>query len=891
MSQLDDSTPDAEQLAARALQMGPRERKSYVEYHCHGDAALLAQVQALLKQADVDAHYWQHVPDEDEWQPRSLKGARIGVFQLETLLGAGGMSEVYLASRRDGEFEQQVAIKLVRNQLLNDDIRQRLRTERQILANLRHPNVASLFDGGTAPDGSPYLVMEYIKGVPIDLYCDREKLTIEQRVALFCKVCAAVQCAHQNLIVHRDLKPTNILVTDDGEPKLLDFGIAKLLEREVAPEDVAVTQYGFRLLTPAHAAPEQVRGEPITTACDVYVLGVVLYELLCGRRPFTLPVNCRLSDIEKLVCRTTPPLMSDMVARTAEVFPVMSRDICQSRHTTTHKLIRTLRGDLDNIVRMTMRKNPVRRYASATQLADELQNWLHGRPVQAVSDRWLYRGRKFVRRHAVASSAVAGMAVVAGAIALLSWWYVYRTEQQRQMLANERQRAEQASGFMLNLFEVADPTHRHGNELSARLLLDIGTRRLDDNLQLSSTARATLLAELGKAYGQLGLYAESADAIDKAMQTRIAAFGVNDAGISQQLPVLAQTQIAQGRLDEAERTLNRTQALIGSDASPVERATLAQLQGELALARAQPARAETYWQSALTLLAGRRLWLVAAINSDLAQLHVNEHRYDQAATNYRDALNIGVEVLGETHPQVALLQWRLGELLGLRGSFSEASALMNTALTTQRRVLGRTHPTTLESLEELGDFLRLHGQLGQARAMITEALLTHRHEQGEQSLSVAHDRVRLGNVDYDAGQYEEAALQYRGALALYEPDGRLKAEVMPPQLVSALTGLGRSEWRLGHLAEARTLAQRAMRMAEQKIHPQDSTSHYAAAVLGLVLLEQGERQSALKLLSQAAPYIVTSDGEQGVLTQEVSHALAHTPPRTPNLTAPAVASS
>jgi eukaryotic-like serine/threonine-protein kinase len=873
MDQPDDIVLDAEQIAALALQMGPRERRSYIEHHCHGDAVLSAQVQTLVKQADVDAHYWQQQPDEEEWQPRSLKGARIGVYQLEELLGAGGMSEVYLAARCDGEFEHQVAIKLVRNQLLNDDIRYRLRTERQILANLRHPNIASLFDGGTAPDGSPYLVMEYIKGVPIDVYCDRERLTIEQRVMLFCKVCAAVQCAHQNLIVHRDLKPTNILVTDDGEPKLLDFGIAKLLEREVTPDDVAVTQYGFRLLTPAHAAPEQVRGEPITTACDVYVLGVVLYELLCGRRPFTLPVNCRLADIEKLVCRTTPPLMSDMVGQTTQVFPVMSRDLGQSRKITPQKLIRSLRGDLDNIVRMTMRKNPARRYASAAQLADDLQSWLHGRPVQAVSDRWLYRGRKFFLRHAVAASVVVGMAMATGVIALVSWWYVQSAEQQRQVLASEQQRAEQASGFMLNLFEVADPTHRHGNELSARSLLDIGTRRLDDNLQLPSTARASLLAELGKAYGQLGLYDESAQAIDKAMQTRVAAFGADDAGIAQQLPALAQTLIARGNLDEAERTLNRAAVLAGKNASTVEQATLAQLQGRLALARGQHEHAEMVWQTALTLLAGQRLWLVASIDNDLAQLQVSQQRYAEATKNYRDALRVGTEVLGDTHPQVALLQWRLGELLGLEGNVMDASTLMRAALTTQRRVLGRAHPATLESLEQFGDFLRLHGQLAQARAMVTEALVTQRHERGERSLSVAHDRVRLGNIDYDAGQYEEAALQYRGALALYEPDARLNNDVTAQALVAALTGLGRSEWRLGHLAQARALSQRAMRIAELKFQTPNESSYYAAAVLGLVLLEHGERKAALKLLSEARPHIVANESEQGVLALEVTEAL------------------
>ena len=313
------------------------------------------------------------------------------------------MGVVYLAVRADDHYQKRVAIKLVQHGLYTGAILHRFRTERQILASLDHPNIARLLDGGTTTDGRPYLVMEYVEGLPIDVYCDRHKLSISERLRLFRTVCAAVHYAHQNLVIHRDLKPSNILVSTDGVPKLLDFGIAKLLNPELSAPSLVFTESGLQLLTPEYASPEQVRGEPLTTASDVYALGVLLYELLTGHQPYRL-TSRRRQDLERVICEVDPLKPSTAISRsdadtetdgTGQRTPAT---VSQTREGQPEKLRRRLTGDLDNIVLMALRKEPQRRYGSAEHLAEDLRRHLEGLPVMARPQTFGYRSAKFIRR-------------------------------------------------------------------------------------------------------------------------------------------------------------------------------------------------------------------------------------------------------------------------------------------------------------------------------------------------------------------------------------------------------------------------------------------------------------------------------------------------------------
>src|SRR3984957_15640351 len=450
-----------------------------------------------------------------------MTGRRIGPYRVLRTLGAGGMGEVYLAERADAEFEQQVAIKVVHSGAVGRGASSRLKIERQILAQLDHPNIAHLLDGGTLPDETAYIVMECAAGTPLDAYCDALPLDVAARLELFQTVCAAVHYAHQNLIVHRDLKPSNILVTRSGVPKLLDFGIAKLLDdRQARHHTLAVTHADLRIITPDHASPEQVRGQAITTASDVYVLGVLLYKLLAGIGPYVIP-STRLTQIERAICEKDPPPPSEMVSADESS---ESKSIAEARGTSAKRLRRTLDGDLNNIVLMAMRKEADRRYGSAEQLSGDIQRYLEGKPVIARRDTVSYRTSKFVKRHWLPVSAAAAATFMIVAFSVTTYEQSLRiaaerdrAAQQRERAEHERARAEEVSSFLVNLFKLSDPEENRGNQVTARELLDSGAKRLEAGLQNQPETKAALLSTVGAVYDSLGQFKDALPILDEAL--------------------------------------------------------------------------------------------------------------------------------------------------------------------------------------------------------------------------------------------------------------------------------------------------------------------------------------------------------------------------------------
>jgi serine/threonine protein kinase/tetratricopeptide (TPR) repeat protein len=360
-------------------------------------------------------------PEEDP-----MAGRQLGVYKLVRRVGQGGMAAVYLAVRADGEYRQQVAIKLIRPGLDSGEVLRRFRNDRQTLAGLDHPNIVKLLDGGSTPEGLPYLVMDYVEGSPIDQYCDNRKLSVDERLRLFSKVCGGVQYAHQKRVIHRDLKPSNILVTAEGVPKLLDFGIAKVLSPELSGQALA-TQTGARCMTPAYASPEQVRGRSVTPATDIYSLGVVLYELLSGHRPYRLREHTP-TEMERAICEQEPELPSTAVSRveseTSSGGATVTKTpelVSQTREGQPERLRRRLRGDLDNIVLKALRKEPERRYGSAEEFARDIDRHLKQLPVAARPSSLAYRASKFTRRHRrEVSTSVVGIFVLAAAAAIFT---------------------------------------------------------------------------------------------------------------------------------------------------------------------------------------------------------------------------------------------------------------------------------------------------------------------------------------------------------------------------------------------------------------------------------------------------------------------------------------
>jgi len=401
----------AKEIVDAVLSTAPHQRQEILHQKCGDDQQLKSEVESYLEYCDQTADFM--TPPLEGAAVRalfqaantSLVGERIGSYQLGEMLASGGMGTVYKAFRADNQFEKQVAIKLIRKEIATDQMQHQFLRERQMLAHLEHPHIARLYDGGVTEEGLPYLVMEYIDGQPITEYCDEHRLTVEQRLQLFLQVCSAVQYAHQNLIIHGDLKPGNILATSEGTPKLVDFGVALLLEEGSSDQAGERSAVSDQLSTPQYASPEQVRCETMSTVSDVYSLGVILYELLCGRRPYSISRRTSHAERKRIVCQQEVEAPSAACSRVDDLhqpdggIPAAEEAMSQARETTIKDLRSLLKGDLDAVVLKALRKNPEQRYISVEQLSEDLRRYLAGFPVAACQDTLKYRSIKYLRRN------------------------------------------------------------------------------------------------------------------------------------------------------------------------------------------------------------------------------------------------------------------------------------------------------------------------------------------------------------------------------------------------------------------------------------------------------------------------------------------------------------
>jgi eukaryotic-like serine/threonine-protein kinase len=478
-------------------------RDEWVKARAAGDPDLIAEVRTLLESFEDSGDFLEQNAPGRELQHAAARladpyeGKHIGAYEILQRVGHGGMGSVYAAARVDGEFRKVVALKMVKPGVDSEEMLRRFRNERQVLASLDHPNIARLMDGGTTTEGLPYLVMEFVEGQPIDKYCDSRSLSITERIRLFRIVCDAVHYAHQNLVIHRDLKPANILVTPPGIPKLLDFGIAKLLRPELTPGAGGLTRAGVGPMTPDYASPEQIRGDPITTVSDVYSLGVLLYSLLTGHMPYHSDSRSA-ADIERMICETSPALPSTIVGQTVQPATHHGHDretvtperVSHVREGALERLRRRLQGDLDVILLMALRKEPQRRYPSAERFSDDLRRHLEGQPVFAQKDTFRYRLRKFVARNRVAvTAATAGvLALIAALLISLNYWRLARAKS-----------------------ELAEERFQSGRQLARFVLIE-----LDDALRESNTSGRRKLVEQGLAYlSNLSHGAQGDDSLQK----------------------------------------------------------------------------------------------------------------------------------------------------------------------------------------------------------------------------------------------------------------------------------------------------------------------------------------------------------------------------------------
>jgi len=836
--------------AARTLPAARRE--VYLQAECGDDDALRAQVAGLLA-ADEAAVVGPATELLERAAGESLDdtanaGRVIGAWRLVRPLGTGGMGSVFLAERNDGAYRTRAALKMLNPWLRGGEFEARFALERQILSDLKHASIAALLDGGLTDDGVPYLVMEYVEGESITHFAQIHKCTIEARLRLLLPVCRAVQHAHQNLIIHRDLKPGNILVAADGSPKLLDFGIAKLLQH-----DGAVREHQTRLLTPQYASPEQLDGRPITTASDVYSLGVILHELLVGRRPQRGPGD----DAEPLPRPSTAVLHS--AGDKDEFIDAQQRRRWSQR----------LRGDLDTLLLKALAAEPARRYATAAQFADDIERYLHNQPLRARPDSLRYRAAKFVRRHraGVALGGAALCIIVGAAISLAVLALHLREERDRSSAAQARaeqeaRAAQRVAGFLQRLFDGANPNQTQGAAPTLRDVLDRGARDVSEQLRDDPVVQARLLVLMADAYRQLGEYPRGIAVAERAVELRRESAAANGTELAESLDSLGELRRSNAEYAEAER-LHREALSLRREAAPSDPVMVGRSLNNLALTLSEAGRGEQSLPLYEEALALRRRALGDAsapvlatlVNIGLLRRALSDYAGAEAA--FREVYDRRRQTLGEEHVATANVMMHLGHTLLARGAQQEAEALLTRSLDVRRKLLGARAAGVSIGLYELARAVQRRGDAAHAEALLREAHSIDLELFGPDHAESAPAEAQLGEVLFDEGKFAEAEAMLRESLRIC----RLRLSADHPRLAASESYLADVLLARGRFDEAAQLYADALVIQRKKLHA--GSGELAHTLLGLAETAQhrGDNTATQQFLDESAGILADAPRE------------------------------
>lgn len=766
------------------------ERAAFIVEVCNGDDELKQEVESLLTSYEKSDTFIENPAFESasfEIENETLIGQHIGHYKITREIGRGGMGAVYLAQRDDEEFKQRVAIKLVKRGLDTDDIIRRFRHERQILAALNHPNIARLLDGGTTESGLPYFVMEYVEGLLLLDYCEKNNLTTNERLKLFRKICLAVQYAHQNLVIHRDMKPSNIIVTSEGEPKLLDFGIAKLINPEISGQAYTQTSDTIRIMTPEYASPEQVQGFHITTSTDIYSLGVVLYELLTGARPYRLKTNSA-DELARAICEEEPTKPSYALFREGEKERKGEREKKQNRQSAIGN--RQLKGDLDNIVLMALRKEPIRRYASVEQFSEDIRRHIDGLPVIARTDAFSYRASKFITRHkaGVGAALLVFLSLIAGLVTTVWQNRIARAERDRSQIAQAK--AERINKFLQETLGAPDPT-KEGREVKVLDVLDKAARRAETELADQPEVLAEVKRTIGYTYYNLELYDKGEPLLRSSLKIFQDLLGENHPTTTNCMRELGELLTYKNNFDEAipllqkaldtqrrnppedkhdfAKTLLSTGAAYyykGDDESRKAAENLYQeafnytrknlsdndLQTAIAaneLANIIPndyERSIALYRQAIAVnrqYPERKMDLSISL-SNLGLILILVEKFDEADTTLRESLTLSRELFGDNSPQVTVPLTNLSRVSFYRNDFVQAEKLARQAIEIQQRALPEGHRYFFESYNALGRALMKLGKLTEAEKYLRQNCIVMSKKLGADNERVAKAEGVLG---------------------------------------------------------------------------------------------------------------------------------------------------
>jgi serine/threonine protein kinase len=745
-------------LFQRALDLDEDRRDAYVVAECDGDDDMLQEVRSMLAAHASHATLLQGEAREVFDAPaidHDVLPAFIGPFKPVARIGRGGMGVVYRAERDIDGGTQTVALKLIAAGFSERALVRRFERERSILARLQHPHIAHFIDGGMTADGSPWLAMQYIDGHDLLRWCDTHRLRLRERVALFLQVLDAVGFAHRNLVVHRDIKPSNILVDANGHVRLLDFGIAKLLD-DVA--DPALTGTAAAPMTPEYAAPEQILGGSVSTATDVHALGIVLFELMCGRLPYVIGSG---RHVAAAICEQEPQGLRQALSRRGEASSRRNADpvdIARQRAVSVQELRRTFDRDLEQIIAAAIARAPEERYGSAEAFAEDLRAWLDDRPLRSRPAGWRERGRKFARRHRVGVAVSAALIAVAMTGIAATLWQAERAKAQAL-------RADAARRVLTELFQAADPQAMDGRALTARELVDQGAARLRDDAGIDGDLRASLLTDLGVVYHSLGELKPA-----RALFDDIATMsGLGDDTLRRALKEQARVLIADSDYVGAEHVAEHLDGMLANlptdDPSRIE-ATL--LRAELDFEQRRIEQAIATVESLLAHWQGghERLQLRADARYLLAEARAEQRRYDVALTLLRDALS-DYEASGASASTLTSTRHEIARTLGALNRFDEALPAFRRVLAEHTRVFGADHPLSLSTKGEIADLLKRMHRFDEASRVFEEVIESKRRTLGPDHDDLAVALFNYGSLRYVRDEFHEARPYFEEAARIW----------------------------------------------------------------------------------------------------------------------------
>ena len=845
---------EIKEILHTAMNLSSEERSEFLDRVCGEDDRLRGEIEAYLRPDPLRFAALDHpVFGFQELGKQDLTGKQIDQYRLLTELGRGGMGVVYLAVRADDVYNKQVAVKILKWDQDIEYIFRRFLRERQILANLDHPFIARLLDGGTTEDGLPYYVMEFVKGKPIHDYCNDRNFTVRQRLDLFQRVCDAVQYAHQNLVVHRDLKPGNILVNEEGEPRLLDFGIAKLLAEEPFSHS-RLTVTGVRAMTPQYASPEQIRGEPITTAADIYSLGVLLFELLTGRLPFQFQ-NKTDPEMQHIFRRDAPPPPSSVAARRGTPDQTHaareSKAIADYRGSDHAKLSGILSGDLDKIVLMALRGEPERRYASAEQFSQDIDYYLNGFPVRAEKDTFRYRSIKFIKRRRFALTGFAmAFTILLGAL-FLSIFQNKTIIAQRDRVQKEKERMTLISEFLVDLFELSDPYQAADETVDARLLLDKAFMEIENELARDPETRAALMSNLGRIYTNLGIADKAEPLLSHALAARKRFLGENHPDVAQSYDHLARLALLDGRYAEAETLFSRALSILAAHpkSDPLVMAAIQSGRGGafMLLSRFDDAERDfqAVYQVQIRYYHDDHPELATTLHA-LAELYSRWKKYPEAEHFLEKTLGMRERLYAPGHALIGETLSNWGKTCLLQEKYDEAEAFLRRALDIQEKTLGADHPVTAVTLAHLAGVFNRRDQYDQARVLMARSLAIKEKVHGDENPSVAAVMINLAMIYKRMGKYEDSERLYLRAIQIFEITVGDHLHLFISFNNMAMLYLAQNR-----LDEAIALMERAWLSLNEFLGPQHQDTALHIHDLAQIYALKGDYERAISLLCEA----------------------------------------